>query len=113
MNKKGQALVEFIIILPVMIYLLLAIVDFGTYTFNKNKMEGLLSNVNNMYLNNETNEEINNYIHNVDSNISCEIISNEKYSTIKLNKKYKIITPGLEKIVKLSDISVERIVYNE
>ena len=29
MNKKGQALVEFILILPILIFILLAIVDIG------------------------------------------------------------------------------------
>ena len=37
MNKKGQALVEFIIILPVFIFMLLAMIDIGKILYFNNK----------------------------------------------------------------------------
>ena len=39
MNRKGQALVEFVLILPVFILILFAIVDFGTILSKKNELE--------------------------------------------------------------------------
>ena len=39
MNKKGQALVEFIVILPVIIFIVMMIVDFMTIFSYKNKLE--------------------------------------------------------------------------
>ena len=59
MNRKGQALVEFIIVLPVLIFILLAIIDFGTLSFNKNKLENIITDVSSMYKNNESIEDIN------------------------------------------------------
>ena len=34
-SKKGQALVEFIIILPILIFILLAVVDYGMISYTK------------------------------------------------------------------------------
>ena len=69
MNKKGQALVEFIIIMPVMLFILLGIIDFGTYNYNLNKLEGILNNVSDMYKNNESIDEIRKYLSNNDSKV--------------------------------------------
>lgn len=113
MNKKGQALVEFIIILPIMIFVLLAIVDFGIMSYNKNRLENMIDDVSKMYKNNETTEEINKFIKDNDKDITYQINNKEKYITIKLSKKYKSITPGIDKMFKISNIDVEREIYNE
>lgn len=113
MNKKGQALVEFIIILPIMIFVLLAIVDFGIMSYNKNRLENMIDDVSKMYKNNETTEEINKFIKDNDKDITYQINNKEKYITIKLSKKYKTITPGVDKMFKISNIDVEREIYNE
>ena len=62
--------------------------------------------------NNETKEEINNYINKNDKDIKLELNTSDKYINIKLSKKYNVITPGLEKLVK-SNIVVEREIYYE
>lgn len=113
MNKKGQALVEFIIILPIMIFVLLAIVDFGIMSYNKNRLENMIDDVSKMYKNNETTEEINKFIKDNDKDITYQINNKEKYITIKLSKKYKSIAPGIDKMFKISNIDVEREIYNE
>lgn len=113
MNKKGQALVEFIIILPIMIFVLLVIVDFGIMSYNKNRLENMIDDVSKMYKNNETTEEINKFIKDNDKDITYQINNKEKYITIKLSKKYKSITPGIDKMFKISNIDVEREIYNE
>ena len=113
MNKKGQALVEFIIILPIMIFVLLAIVDFGIMSYNKNRLENMIDDVSKMYKNNETTEEINKFIKDNDKDITYQINNKEKYITIKLSKKYKSIVPGIDKMFKRSNIEVEREIYNE
>ena len=46
MNKKGQALVEFVLILPILIFILLAFVDIGRLMIMKNHLEGLIGTVN-------------------------------------------------------------------
>ena len=51
MNKKGQALVEFIIILPVFIFMLLAMIDIGKILYFNNKIESKMDDVITMYEN--------------------------------------------------------------
>lgn len=112
MKNKGQALVEFIIIMPVIIFILMAVVDFSNIGITKSKLENMTNDIGSMYKNNETKEEINNYINKNDKDIKLELNTNEKYTNIKLSKKYNVITPGLEKLVK-TNIVVEREIYYE
>ena len=42
-NNKGQALVEFVIILPVMLLLIFSIIDFGIVIYEKNNLENVIS----------------------------------------------------------------------
>ena len=39
MNKRGQALVEFVIILPIFVFMILAIIDIGKIVFFRNELE--------------------------------------------------------------------------
>ena len=39
MNRRGQALVEFVLILPVFLLILFTIVDFGNFLSTKNQLE--------------------------------------------------------------------------
>ena len=45
MNKKGQALVEFIIILPVFVFMLLGMIDIGKIMFFNNQIESKMDDV--------------------------------------------------------------------
>ena len=45
MSKKGQALIEFILIMPVMVYLILVFVDFSLILSTKNKLDNNVSNL--------------------------------------------------------------------
>ena len=56
MNKKGQALVEFIIILPVIIFIIMLLVDFMTIFSYKNKLESNMNNVTILYKENKIDE---------------------------------------------------------
>ena len=113
MNKKGQALVEFIIILPILIFIMLAIIDYGMISYNKTKMENLIADVAGMYKNNESEEEIKDFIHFNDKNIKTNISYEDKYINLLLSKKYDYITPGLNKLFKINEITIERKIYNE
>ena len=57
MNKKGQALVEFIIILPVIIFIIMLLVDFMTIFSYKNKLESNMNNVTILYKKKKTNNK--------------------------------------------------------
>ncbi|MBQ3021302.1 MAG: pilus assembly protein [Bacilli bacterium] len=112
MNKKGQALVEFIIILPILLFIMLAILDYGLLYYNKTKLENIITEVSKMYNNNEPEEEINNFIKSNDKNLKYTVTIEDKYTNIKLYKEHSFITPGIEKIFN-NNIIVERKVYNE
>lgn len=45
MNKKGQALVEFVLVLPILIFITLAVVDIGRLMIMKNHLESLLGDI--------------------------------------------------------------------
>ena len=113
MNKKGQALVEFIIILPILILILFAIIDYGMISYSRNRMENMINDINKMYSNNESDTEINNFVKSNDKFIDININKDDKYTVILLSKDYEYITPGLDKIFNNKKIEVERKIYNE
>ena len=54
MNKnRGQALVEFIIIVPILLLILLGIVDFGNIIYRKLALESTLDTVVDLYESNK------------------------------------------------------------
>lgn len=113
MDKKGQALIEFVIILPILIFILFAIIDFGIINYNRSTMESLVNDIKLMYNNNESNESINTFINENIKGVIINIKEDNSYLNIDLKKEYKFITPGLDKILNNYEIEVERKVYNE
>jgi len=113
MSKKGQALVEFIIILPIIIFILFMIIDYGIISYNKQKLENIVTDIVKMKSSNESDEEIRNFIKSNDKEINLTLEEKDKYTKLKLVKKYNYITPGLDRIFNNSDITIERKIYNE
>jgi len=89
MNKKGQALVEFVLVLPILIFMILAFIDIGKLMIMKNHLESVLSSV----------------------EIDTTLVEDKEYDvkftreevgdsvTIKLESCIDITTPGLGKII--------------
>ena len=87
MNRKGQALVEFVIILPIFLLLVMSLVDLGRIIINKNKLEDVIYDVVKYF------DEIKSKI---DKEIDLVITNNNTENvTIELKKEVEIITPGL------------------
>lgn len=97
MNKKGQALVEFVIILPIFIFMLLAIIDIGKIIYSQNELESEMSNVVELYKNKKTFLEIQSSLALNDEDTVLEI-KNENNETLifSLKKEITIVTPGLQ-----------------
>ena len=109
-NIKGQALVEFILILPVILAILLVIIDLGKIFNEKNTLENTSIDIIELYKNGKSINEIKNKYN--DINITINIDNN--YLTIKLKKEIEIITPGLNIVLDNPyPIEVERVVYYE
>ncbi len=110
-NKKGQALVEFVIILPIFLFMLLAIIDIGKIVFLKNSLEGQMTNVIELYKNQKTFEDIERELARNDSDILLEIKNeNNDKITFLLKKRITIVTPGLSLIfTNPYDVEVKRV----
>lgn len=95
MNRKGQALVEFVLILPIFILIMFAIVDFGMILSKKNELENISFDVASMIKNDDTIDEIKK----IYPNLLIDIKDSEKYIIISVSENIDIITPGLNRIL--------------
>ena len=110
-NCKGQALVEFILIIPVFAFLILGIIDIGNIVINKYNLENDLSNVTELYQNGKY-SEIDKYIQR--NNIKINYEKDDSYITIILIDNVSIKTPGLNNILgKKMKIETKRVIVNE
>ena len=84
-DKKGQALVEFVLVLPVLILILLLVIDLGRIMIMRNHLETVLVGVN------KDTESIN------DKEYKITIEKEDNYITLKTCTM--VYTPGLSKIL--------------
>lgn len=109
MNRKGQALVEFVLILPVFILMLFAIVDFGLIISRKNELENISVDVITMINNGKSIDEINGLY----PDTIIEVDNSTEYTLIKISDDVDIMAPGLNLL--LGDpykVTVERKIGN-
>ena len=106
-NIKGQALIEFILILPVFLLILFMIIDFGRIILCKNHLENTISNVVTLK---ENNQDVFEYLSHDEYKITYKIEDNK----IILETKLDLITPGLKNILKNPyKVIVERRIIDE
>lgn len=111
MNNKGQALVEFILIIPAFMLILLAIIDVSNIAINKYKLEDNLNMVVELYQNKET-SDLSAYIHK--NNLTVNYNTNDKYTNIEVKKSVSIKTPILNNILgKNMPLKASRTIYSE
>lgn len=110
MNSKGQALVEFVLILPVFILILFVVVDFGMIINKKSSLENKSVDIIEHVKKNKSKEEIQSLY----DDVNIEINNEKDYLKVTISSEVDIITPGLNRI--FSDpyvVEVERFVYND
>lgn len=110
MNRKGQALVEFVLILPVFLLILFAIVDFGNLLYSRNKLQNDSTDIIRMIRNGYEITEISKIYK--DININIDEYS-DNYQKIVLTDAVDIMAPFLDRV--LGDpfrVEIERIVPN-
>ena len=95
MNRKGQALVEFVLILPVFLFLIFAVYDFGMIFNKKNSLENDSTDIVLLYKNGSSVSEI----EGIYSNLEITINETDGYDNITISDKVKLITPGLNRIM--------------
>ncbi len=110
MNKKGQALVEFVLILPVLLFLIFAVYDFGMIYTRRASLENNSSDIISMYREGKSISEISGLYPKL--SISEEVDTD--YDKITISDNVKVITPGLNRILgNPYKIEVERYIPNE
>ena len=110
MNNKGQALVEFVLILPIFLMILFVIVDFGMIFSSKARLENDSYDIIELIKNGTSLEEVRNIYDDVKINVSIK----GEYQVVSVEKKINLITPGIYRI--LDDpypIEVERAIPYE
>jgi len=116
LDKKGQALIEFVLILPILIMLLFAVIDFGNVFVNQNELETALGLLNDLEKTNINYNDIYNLVNgNRSKKINVNILNQENgYVTVVLQREIDIITPGANII--LDDpyiVKVQRVIKYE
>ena len=108
MNRRGQALVEFVLILPVFLLILFTIVDFGNFLSTKNQLETESTDIVLLLKNGKSVDDV----LKVYPKIKIEESDfSDQYSRIKLSKSIALINPLLYKILgNPCIVEVERIV---
>ena len=112
-NKKGQALVEFIVILPVLVYIILVMIDIFVIYNKKSMLESSMNEVVYLYKNNRTGE-IEEYLNKDLDNHEYKVKVDGKYTYLYLDYKYQFIAPGLGNILGANyKIKSERVIVND
>ena len=109
MNRKGQALVEFVLILPIFIFILFSIVDFGMILNKKSQLENVSVDIISRFKNNDSIEDIKKSY----DDLLINFDSNDVDIVITITAEVDIMTPGLNLV--LGDphkITIERIIHN-
>ena len=107
-NNRGQALLEFVLILPVLLLLIFALIDFGRIIVCKNHLEGVMNEISNL-----PDDKIESYLKKDSDYKITYSIKVDEYKNITLTTKLDLITPGLKNILTNPyKVEVERsIVY--
>lgn len=109
LDNKGQALIEFILILPVFLLLLFVIVDFGVIFSAKSNLENVSNDIISLY---KDGDDINS-IKSLYSDYDISLELDNDYNKFIISYSVDLITPGMNRI--LSDpyvIKVERVISN-
>lgn len=110
-NNKGQALVEFVIILPIFLLLIMSLIDFGNIIAKKYSLENDIDVISDMYKDSKY-DEINTYIS--DKNIKINYSNKDNLFVINISRDINVISPLVNLVVgKTYNVNVEKSIYRE
>lgn len=113
-DKKGQALVEFILVLPIFLIILFLIIDFGRIFYNKIKMESIIDDTVQMYNSNKSYVELKNFVKKQENEYVLTVSDSNEYINFKITYELELSTPLLNAFMKNPyPIFTERVIYNE
>ena len=109
MNKKGQALIEFVLILPVLLLIIMTMIDVGNIFIKKYELNKDLETISDLYQNNE-NKQLAAYIASEEIKFEEKPVGNMVKLTI--TKDINIAAPILSNVLgKEYKISLSKMVY--
>lgn len=113
MKKKGQALVEFVIILPIFILLVLGVFDIGKILYSKINLEDQMSDLVDFYQSGKSLDEIKK-IMKLSTHYEIQVDQDDEFTNLVLIKKIDIITPGLQFVFDNPySLEIKRSILNE
>lgn len=110
MNRKGQALVEFVLILPLFIFIIFTVVDFGLIISKKSELENISSDIIKVVKNESNIEKVKELYPDLD----IVVKEDNEYIDIEVGCDVNILTPGLNLV--LGDpyrVTVKRTIFND
>ncbi len=96
LNKKGQALVEFILVLPILLLIIISMIDIGNIFLKKFDLNNDLETVATLYENGDM-TNLNNYLE--EENINLSENSKDDMITLTLSQKVSISTPVIQQVL--------------
>ena len=109
MKDKGQTLIEFVLILPVILLILLYIIEFGRITLKKQQLESNMDLIVNLY-EEKKQQELNTYISN--NNIIINYNKQNDLTTIEIKQNIKSNMPLINRIMG-NTITTKRTIYEK
>lgn len=107
-NSKGQALVEFILILPVFLMILFLVIDFGRFWYLKNNLENVSTDVVLMLKNGDTLDDVSNRYKDI---FVSKSTYEDDYYKIVISQDMEVFTPFLSNLVdSIFKLETERII---
>lgn len=91
MNDKGQALVEFVLVLPILVLLIFGMIEIGNIIYKKYELETHIEPVIKLYENEE--DVIDTYAKK--NNININFSKDGNLVTLTIDKDISLLTPGL------------------
>lgn len=111
-KNKGQALLEFVLLIPVITAIIFTIIDVSNFFYHKTHLEGVLNDVCLMVKENKTKTEIEKLIN--DDTITYQVLYDNGYATITLNQKINFTTPiNASLFKKIANIEAKRTIIYE
>lgn len=109
MNKKGQALVEFVLILPVLLLILMAMIDIGNIFLTKYTLNNDLDTVTNLYQNNDL-KKLGTYLAN--ENLTLDDKTEDGMTTLTIKKNIEINAPILSNVLGENyEVTSSKVIY--
>ena len=95
-NNKGQALIEFIFIVPIIIFIIFAMIDFSNIIYQKYQLENNIDTIAEMY-EQKKQDQIDSYLSQIDSKVEYQ--KEDGYTKIILEKEVPVNTIILNNII--------------